>query len=227
MFCSYCGNKLSDDARFCSYCGKGVVNVTKPVQSPVNLPVSEEPPAVQSVETVAPTEALNEIYQEQTAAVETQPEPPVYTEPTAEQADIQSDEDTIEQPISVDWITADDTGSDEEDSVSEDNSAFTQETEEAILQAKSPEQPVESAFLPPQTPAPQPEFAAAQTQAFEQRTAFIPPQPQSAQQAEFIPVQPQSPERKYTLTHLLMCLASTAVFAIAAGVFAGLYFSGI
>ncbi|MCH5196569.1 MAG: zinc-ribbon domain-containing protein [Oscillospiraceae bacterium] len=226
MFCSYCGNKLSDDARFCSYCGKGVVNVTKPVQSPVSLPVSEETPAVQSVETVAPTEALNEIYQEQTEAVETQPEQTVYAEPTAEQADIQSDEDTVEQPISVDLITADDTEEfDEENAVIEDSSAFEQETEEAVSQAQATELPDESAVVPPQTYAPQPEFTALQPQAAEQ--AFIPPQTQSVQQAEFVPVQPRSPERKYTLTHLLMCLASTAVFAIAAGVFAGLYFSGV
>ncbi len=33
------------------------------------------------------------------------------------------------------------------------------------------------------------------------------------------------PERKYTLTHIILCLASTAIMAIAAGIFAGLYFS--
>ena len=32
-------------------------------------------------------------------------------------------------------------------------------------------------------------------------------------------------EHKYTLGHLIMCLASTAIMAIVAGVFAGLYFS--
>ncbi len=32
-------------------------------------------------------------------------------------------------------------------------------------------------------------------------------------------------ERKYTLGHILLCLAATAVMAITAGVFAGLYFS--
>lgn len=33
------------------------------------------------------------------------------------------------------------------------------------------------------------------------------------------------PERKYTLGHIMMCLAAVAVMAIVAGVFAGLYFS--
>lgn len=33
------------------------------------------------------------------------------------------------------------------------------------------------------------------------------------------------PERRYTLTHIILCLSSTAIMAIAAGIFAGLYFS--
>lgn len=33
------------------------------------------------------------------------------------------------------------------------------------------------------------------------------------------------PERKYTLGHIMLCLAAVAVMAIVAGVFAGLYFS--
>ena len=35
------------------------------------------------------------------------------------------------------------------------------------------------------------------------------------------------PERKYTLGHIMMCLAAAAVMAVTAGVFAGLYFSVI
>lgn len=33
------------------------------------------------------------------------------------------------------------------------------------------------------------------------------------------------PERKYTLGHIIMCLAAVAVMAIVAGIFAGLYFA--
>ena len=40
-----------------------------------------------------------------------------------------------------------------------------------------------------------------------------------------IPEEKQDFERKYTIKHIIMCLVSTAVCAIAAGVFAGLYFS--
>lgn len=37
----------------------------------------------------------------------------------------------------------------------------------------------------------------------------------------------EAPERKYSLRHIVMCLAAAAVMAVAAGVFAGLYFSVI
>lgn len=37
----------------------------------------------------------------------------------------------------------------------------------------------------------------------------------------------EAPERKYSLRHIVMCLATAAVMAVAAGVFAGLYFSVI
>lgn len=45
--------------------------------------------------------------------------------------------------------------------------------------------------------------------------------------AESTPAAPSKPERerKYTLGHIMLCLAATAVMAITAGVFAGLYFS--
>lgn len=58
-----------------------------------------------------------------------------------------------------------------------------------------------------------------------------PAYPTPAQTVNTIPVQsaelaPESkPERRYTLGHIMMCLAAVAVMAIVAGVFAGLYFS--
>lgn len=58
-----------------------------------------------------------------------------------------------------------------------------------------------------------------------------PAYPAPAQSVNTIPVQsavltPENrPERKYTLGHIMMCLAAVAVMAIVAGVFAGLYFS--
>lgn len=38
-------------------------------------------------------------------------------------------------------------------------------------------------------------------------------------------VEKPMPERKYTLGHIIMCLAAVAVMAVVAGIFAGLYFA--
>lgn len=61
------------------------------------------------------------------------------------------------------------------------------------------------------------------------------PAPQSAQNIPSasvpvkiaVPEEKQSVGRTFTIKHIIMCLASTAVCAIAAGIFAGLYFSVI
>lgn len=45
----------------------------------------------------------------------------------------------------------------------------------------------------------------------------------SPQPYQTAPTSPM-PERKYTLGHIIMCLAAVAVMAIVAGIFAGLYF---
>lgn len=55
-----------------------------------------------------------------------------------------------------------------------------------------------------------------------------PPEYTGCSPAPVIPAQPKpavKAERKYTLGHIIMCLTAVAVMAIAAGVFAGLYFS--
>lgn len=49
--------------------------------------------------------------------------------------------------------------------------------------------------------------------------------PAQSEQISTTPEQPKQTERRYTLGHIIMCLASTALMAIAAGVFAGLYLS--
>ena len=231
MFCSYCGNKLLDDARFCSYCGKGVVNVTKaqqPIQPPADPPYAEEASAVQSavqaVETAASAETLSENYFGQPEEVGALSEQTAYAEPTVEQASEQAEESYAEQPVSAD-ITADVHEFPEQSAASDDSSALAGELEAGVLQ--------------PGFTEPRPEITPAQTEAFEQPAAFI-PQPQVIQRTGYtvaqIPMPEQRenfsepkrlPERKYTLAHLMMCLASTAVFAIAAGVFAGLYFSTV
>ena len=56
-----------------------------------------------------------------------------------------------------------------------------------------------------------------------QAAAGVAPHPVITVKDEEKPV----PERKYSLKHIVMCLAAAAVMAVAAGVFAGLYFSVI
>ena len=51
----------------------------------------------------------------------------------------------------------------------------------------------------------------------------IQPQPYQAPPTLQLSEKPM-PERKYTLGHIIMCLAAVAVMAIVAGIFAGLYF---
>lgn len=61
--------------------------------------------------------------------------------------------------------------------------------------------------------------------------AYSVPPVYPAQSVNSVPAQPpadaaeKKPERRYTLGHIMMCLAAVAVMAIVAGVFAGLYFS--
>lgn len=210
MFCSYCGNKISDDAKFCSYCGKGVVSV-KSVQQTAEQPADRVNTAaisaVQSADALALSETLKEENcPEQASAVEESAQQPVSDEQPIEQADEQPIEQIVEQPTesfaepqySADITTAQTAELAEQNAETENIFAPEQQDEFTVPQTQLPEQKLESTAL----------------QAPEQRIDY--PVPQQ-----------QSPERKYTLTHLLMCLASTAIFAIAAGVFAGLYFSGL
>ena len=195
MFCSYCGNKIADDARFCSQCGSKVVSIVKAKPEAEPIEDKKELSAVQPVETVT-YEPQTESASEQTAATETPAEQPVYTEPQSEQSaytEPQPEQSVYTEP-------------------QPEQSAYTEpQSEQPVYTEPQPEQPV---YTEPQPLERQTELAP-------------PPMMPVEQQTEYSPVQEQSPERKYTLTHLLMCLASTAVFAIAAGVFAGLYFSGL
>ncbi|MDE7398421.1 MAG: zinc-ribbon domain-containing protein [Oscillospiraceae bacterium] len=78
---------------------------------------------------------------------------------------------------------------------------------------------------PPNAPiysAPQPENIPNMGEASELQSG-IQPQPYQAPPTLQLSEKPM-PERKYTLGHIIMCLAAVAVMAIVAGIFAGLYF---
>ena len=88
------------------------------------------------------------------------------------------------------------------------------------------------------SPLPSPNFASPQNpyaypQPLPINTQGVSYAPRAGQNAQNVNIpmkntvseEKQDFERKYTIKHIIMCLASTAVCAIAAGIFAGLYFS--
>lgn len=76
--------------------------------------------------------------------------------------------------------------------------------------------------LPEPTNAPRPEVIPNMGEVSEMQSG-IQPQPYQAPPTLQLSEKPM-PERKYTLGHIIMCLAAVAVMAIVAGIFAGLYF---
>lgn len=110
-----------------------------------------------------------------------------------------------------------------------DNAAFV-ETETAETAAENAVESAEETAVGSAVPTPN----SIPTYGTSESVYSAPPAyPAAAQTVNAIPVQsaelaPETkPERKYTLGHIMMCLAAVAVMAIVAGVFAGLYFSVI
>lgn len=114
------------------------------------------------------------------------------------------------------------------ENISENISDGTSENAESVIETAAAENTVESgeestADVP--TPNVIPTFGSG-TPVYSAPLAY-PTEPA----ANVIPVQSaelnkeSKPERRYTLGHIMMCLAAVAIMAIVAGVFAGLYFS--
>lgn len=211
MFCSYCGKRIADDARFCSFCGKGVVGVT-PVQPKTEQPYAPAPEAAAPIAEYFAAEAPELVNADEERANA--------LEKPIDAADVLSSEQQLSLDISTQLPSVEPVGA-ENDPVSESVS------EQQILTARqifASEQ--QEPLAAPQAQAPEQQgyaanFAQTPERQIPQQPAFIYPQTQAPER------QNNAPERKYTAAHLIMCLASTAVFAIAAGVFAGLYFAGL
>ena len=198
MFCSYCGKQLNDSARFCSFCGKPVsASVIRPAQP--TQPVQSAEPAVQTVEQERIEQQISEPVIQRAEQV---------TEPIAQNVE----QERIEQQISEPVIQR-------AEQVTE---PIVQNVEQVIERPISeqafdrPAETINSATGKQLNEAP---WTGAEVAV---NTANVPNVPNVSN----VPVK-QEPERKYTFAHLMMCLASTAVFAIAAGIFAGLYFAGL
>lgn len=212
MFCSYCGKEIAATSRFCSFCGSAVAGA---VRNPGAIQQNFEPkPFVQPAQTVQPVETPA-----QTVVTELPKDPAA--ELTAPAAETLS---TAEEPIAPIAPTLD------EQQISLDITtqlpSFDVQNSTPEPQAQIPEQPTYAAT---QTPSVEPQNTAEEFNSqIPQQQTFSATQPQIlTPQTQIAAPQNNLPERKYTAAHLIMCLASTAVFAIAAGVFAGLYFAGL
>lgn len=199
MFCTNCGKEIIDTARFCNYCGRPVANIAPP------------PPPFY------PSQGMGQPYI---------PAPGVTT---------YGQSNTV-----INSETAENTVSGTFDAFSENSGT------------SDPNVVISPNAAEPDTPFPDPmtSGAAAETDNISQQASFsaeanpyptpgnIPksggavsgaysmPTPDTTVNISAAPPSPEPKrERKYTLGHILLCLASTAIMAIAAGVFAGLYFS--
>lgn len=203
MFCSYCGKQISDSSRFCSFCGKEVVKVQTSAPVAASAPLEKE-------------SVLNE------------PVSAFIDEQTVQQSTVENVENTVDENArsasAVENVVSDFAQSNDNvqqaqavENTVNDNAQLVSAVENAVADFAQSNDNIQRAQVVENTVN-----SYVQVQ---QTTGFTP------QNNAFVPTQPaeqkNQPERKYTLTHLLMCLASTAVFAIAAGIFAGLYFSGL
>lgn len=202
MFCSNCGKMIADNAKFCNFCGLPVSNpisqpVSEPISQTLSQPISEQTPVLQPISEQIP---ISQTVSEST--------------------------DSVSQPISDSEAAGNTSAPIESIPIPEPISEPEQEAES--VPATLPEPPSSTPMYSP-TPENIPNTGTAPNMANPVSMTFQPNQPPMYQQPvpQNVPKAPEKPlpERKYTLGHILMCLAAVAVMAIVAGIFAGLYFS--
>lgn len=226
MFCTCCGKEIINTARFCNYCGNPVRNIAPPsapvfsqnMGQPYGVPTSEpitppQPEAPQSVPVNAPDEFAP-------TAAETEP---VGVQPETEEATAFDSE--LSEPVVTETTTFETTPTASESApMTSETTATAPEAAQELFQAGMftgavpPFAPngasdVYSAPIPPQYPTP----------GNIPKSGFSAPGYQMPSASA--PQEKPKRERKYTLGHIMLCLAAVAVMAITAGVFAGLYFS--
>lgn len=198
MFCTNCGREIIDTARFCNFCGTPIQNMAASI--PIQ-PVQPEQP----VQPVQPAE-------------HTQEQPFRSATEFSENTDIPAAENTTES--APEKITE-----------NADNADAFVETEAAETDAENKIGTAEETIANSAVPTPNTIPTYGTSDSVYSAPPAYPTNPTMTQTVNTIPVQsaeiaPESkPERKYTLGHIMMCLAAVAVMAIVAGVFAGLYFS--
>lgn len=213
MYCTACGKQIIDTARFCNYCGTPVAGAvfaepaapaapSAPVSmgAPVGAPPVSEPVqgniSLESSKENAANEAVSSSEPAQAPIAE-----PQFSDSESPLERTQAAEyGEVSEPVS-------------------DN---------AYGSVSDIGQPV------PNEQAPVPDTVSNTVSNIEIGNAYQLPAPgqipvsgEGGIHAAVVSEKPAKPlpERKYTLGHIMMCLAAVAIMAIVAGVFAGLYFS--
>lgn len=243
MFCTSCGKEIINTARFCNYCGNPVRNIAPPtapgisqnpgqpyyapISDPIAPPQSEAP---QSVPVSAPANAPDEFAQTDALS-------DVTSDIISDSIDVLNDTEATPSEAELIGSETAETSVSEETPTDSEAAPMTSEAVTAPEAAREFSQP--GAFANAAQPfAPNGAQPYAPNGAGGFYSAPIPPQyptpgniPKSGfsapgYQVPSAPAPREKPrERKYTLGHIMLCLAAVAVMAITAGVFAGLYFS--
>lgn len=228
MFCTNCGKQVVEGARFCNYCGTKIVDFDEKQAETVETvetagigtdnPVSDGANSVLNSENVENSGNL----------LKTAEQFPNYVPKMNELPKSGYSPDSV--PVSqeptiapVSSILPSDEGASERD-----QGALTDDIGGSLSNAVPPISPVSS--ISPNGEAASEGDPSARTDDLtgSLSNAVSPTSPVSSISTNGVPIsadKENKPERRYTLAHLVMCLASTAVMAIAAGIFAGLYFS--
>ena len=209
MFCTNCGREIIDTARFCNFCGMPVRNMAASIPVQPVQPVQQVQPVPQPVPESDHTES---------------PDIPVTDNASVGAADIESV--TISESENSVETAAENVSEIYEASEMSNIPAAPEASETPIESSAAISAPVTENVPPLPTPNAIPTYGASEPSYPAQ--PVYPAQNESAVPVQSVPVQSipeKRPERKYTLGHIMMCLAAVAVMAIVAGVFAGLYFS--
>lgn len=200
MFCTNCGKQIIDTAKFCNYCGAVVAANMNNAAQPTAVPVNQPSAPVQEPQTAQAAEVKTEAAvpveaAEATEAVKAEPVAAENTPVTAQPAVGMAVPQAVNSP---------------------------KEGVAPAVQAVQATQPAQ-AVRPVQTV--QTAQSVQTVQPMQTVTAASAPVP-APQNVPSTPAPKTEREpRMYTAGHIIMCLVSTAIMAIAAGIFAGLYFS--
>lgn len=206
MFCVNCGKQIVDTARFCNYCGTKVVDFDENIQqSPVEIPENPISAPVEDVKIPENVENSVDLLKMQNDVL---PDEPLMNEQPENSDTPFSEKETIPNDIKSGAV-----GAQRSADVSTAPETSDMQLDVNIPISQSVGQP--EAISQP----------AVQSEPISQPVEQSTPINQPVGQSEPISQPAVRSERRYTIGHIIMCLASTALMAIVAGVFAGLYFS--